>query len=94
MEFILGGIFGAVILIYIEITQLRNEMKRTNNTLDRIAKQIGATEPILESIEEELIDLLKEGKKIKAVKRYREVTGCGLKESKEYIDTLDLSIRE
>lgn len=94
MEFFLGAIFGAIILILIDNAQLRNEIKRINKTLERIAKQIGASEPILESMEEELIDLLKEGKKIKAVKRYREVTGHGLKESKDYIDSLDISIRE
>ncbi|MEU1664844.1 ribosomal protein L7/L12 [Streptomyces sparsogenes] len=33
--------------------------------------------------------LLREGKKIHAVKEYREITGAGLKEAKEAVDRMD-----
>ncbi len=60
-----------------------------NLTLEKIAKQVGVTGTVIENIDEELINLILQGKKIKAIKRYRMVTGIGLKEAKDYIDSLD-----
>lgn len=70
------------------ISQLRNDIARMNTTLDKIAKQLGVPDTITENIDNELKSLISGGKKIKAIKRYRMVTGLGLKESKEYIDSL------
>lgn len=67
------------------INQLQKDIKRTNTILEKIAKQIGVPEP---SIDEELKNIISDGKKIKAVKRYRDFTGVGLKEAKDYIDNL------
>lgn len=36
----------------------------------------------------EVIALIKEGYKIKAIKLYREITGCSLLDAKNYVDTL------
>ena len=41
-----------------------------------------------EQIDSEIVDFLHAGQKISAIKRYREITGVGLKEAKEYIDSL------
>ncbi|WP_435575532.1 ribosomal protein L7/L12 [Clostridium gasigenes] len=40
----------------------------------------------------ELKNLIREGKKIKAIKKYRIVTGLGLKEAKDYVDSLSEKI--
>lgn len=45
----------------------------------------GVAEP---TINEELRNLITEGKTPEAIKRYREVTGLGLKEAKDYVDSL------
>lgn len=37
---------------------------------------------------EQIVEALKQGNKIQAIKDYRELTGSGLKESKEAIDAL------
>lgn len=41
-----------------------------------------------------IIASLYAGRKIEAIKRYREVTGHGLRESKDFIDTLEARLRE
>ncbi len=41
------------------------------------------------AVSQELIDLVRRGKKIEAIKLYREQTGLGLKEAKEFIERLD-----
>ncbi len=78
---------GVLLLVSMSnaITQLRNDIKRTNSILEKIAKQIGVPEP---PVDDEIKTLIAEGNKIKAIKRYREITGVGLKEAKDYIDKL------
>jgi len=81
---------GVILLIGVigTINQLLNELKRISKTVDKIAKQIGVNDPVPENLINELKSLVSEGKKIEAIKRYRKATGLGLKESKEYIDSL------
>ncbi|MBN1584115.1 MAG: ribosomal protein L7/L12 [Anaerolineae bacterium] len=37
----------------------------------------------------EILDLVQRGQKIRAIKLYREETGVGLREAKDFIDSLD-----
>jgi ribosomal protein L7/L12 len=89
-EYVIFGIIAGTLLLTIAgaLNQLRGDIQRTNLILERIAKHIGVPDEVYENIDHELIKLIAEGKKIKAVKRYRLVTGMGLKESKKYIDSL------
>lgn len=54
---------------------------------------INITEPgaikLEDSIDQEVLTLLKEGKKIEAIKLVRLKTNAGLKEAKDYIDSLE-----
>jgi len=84
--FIFG--MGAILSLLSVISQLRNDVARINITLDKIAKQVGVTDTAIQNIDGELKDLISQGKKVKAIKKYRMVTGIGLKEAKEYIDLL------
>ncbi len=43
---------------------------------------------------EKIVEALYAGQKIQAIKDYREATGAGLKESKEFIDALEQKLRE
>lgn len=63
------------------------KIKHMDKKLDRIMEQLDIEEI---NIDEELKELLSEGKKIPAIKRLREETGMGLKEAKEYVDNLSL----
>ncbi|WP_446899218.1 ribosomal protein L7/L12 [Clostridium sp. LBM24168] len=64
-----------------------------NSKLNRISKYIGIYDELKEEIVEELKDLISQGEKIKAIKKYRMATGAGLKEAKDYIDSLTLVLR-
>jgi ribosomal protein L7/L12 len=50
-------------------------------------------EPTEEQIRE-ITDALQKGRKIEAIKVYREATGLGLKEAKEFIEELTATLRE
>lgn len=82
------GLLWGFIYLTSYISQLKDELRRTKLTLNKIVKHLGIEEEITENIDYELKDIISESGKIKAIKRYREVTGKGLKESKEYIDNL------
>ena len=73
------------------INQLRNDFKRTNKILEKIAKQIGVPET---TVDDEIKGLVLEGEKIKAIKMYRRTTGLGLKEAKEQIDILGEKLKK
>lgn len=86
--FIWSTIVGFIMILIGVIAQLQSDISRIKLTLDKISKQVGVPSPITENIDIEIRNLVLEGKKIKAIKRYRMVTGIGLKEAKEYIDEL------
>lgn len=54
----------------------------------RKSTKIQVSDEVLSNLNIDLRKLISEGKKIKAIKKYRVVTGSGLKEAKEYIDNL------
>jgi ribosomal protein L7/L12 len=85
-------IIGIMLLssILTGIQQLRNDSKRTIKILGEIAKQIGLPET---PVDDEIKNLVVEGKKIKAIKMYRQATGLGLKEAKENIDLLSEKLK-
>lgn len=86
MDTLLIIIIGVILIgILNTISELQSEIARTNAVLDKIAKQIGVPDT---DINDELKNLIAKGNTIEAVKIYRKFAGVGLKESKEYIDSL------
>lgn len=79
---------GIIVGSIIGFNNKSNEIKQIKITLDAIVEHLGISSSKPENIDDELADLINRGKKVKAIKRYREVTGYGLKESKDYIDNL------
>ncbi|RCX17935.1 ribosomal L7/L12-like protein [Anaerobacterium chartisolvens] len=86
-EKIILVVLGAALLliIFIAIIRLRNDIKYTNFILKQISEKIGIPEP---SEDSKIKAFIQEGKRIEAIKRYREITGAGLKEANDYINRL------
>ena len=80
---------GLFIVIVSIINQLQSDISRMNVTLNKIAKQVGVPDIVNDEVRAELKDLVLKGKKIEAIKRYRKLTGIGLKEAKAYVDSLN-----
>ncbi len=85
---------SAVLSILVALNQLSQRIEEANQSLRKISKHLGVHDTILESLEEELKELVKQGEKIKAIKLYRETTGLGLKEAHDHIQELDLGERD
>ena len=79
---------GLFIVIVSIISQLQSDISRMNVTLNKIAKQVGVPNTVTDEVRDELKDLVLKGKKIEAIKKYRKLTGIGLKEAKAYVDSL------
>ncbi len=82
------GAMGLIISLGSVINQLRRDVLRIEKKVDKISKEIGVSDIVTKDMEFELKNLIKEGKKIKAIKKYRMTTGVGLKEANDYIDLL------
>ena len=74
------------------INALQNNQKRIESKLDRVIEHLGlpelCREYISDELKDELIVLVRKNEKIKAIKRLREATGMGLKQAKDYVDSL------
>ena len=83
---VIWGLLGAGLLMIIvgTISRMQKDIARINVTINKIAKQVG----VPDTVTNELKSLILDGKKIEAIKKYRMVTGLGLLEAKEYVDSL------
>jgi len=62
--------------------------KEAPATFCKAAYKFGATQDPKIKAELECMDLMRQGKKINAIKCWRNATGTGLKESKEFVESL------
>ena len=73
-----------------EVFELRQRVARLERHIDFLTQAMGLEyEDQPSAVSPQLIDLLRRGKKIQAIKVYRQTTGASLKASKEYIETLE-----
>ncbi|MBY0327818.1 MAG: ribosomal protein L7/L12 [Gemmataceae bacterium] len=61
-------------------------LQRVEKKLDTIISHLGVV--INPGVDPQLIELVRAGKKIEAIKLYRESTGVGLKEAKDFVESL------
>ncbi|WP_044640166.1 hypothetical protein [Risungbinella massiliensis] len=73
-----------VIFCFIKVNEAKKQVKRLKISLEHANQGDGSEHPI----NSELRILLKEGKKIKAIKRAREALGLSLAEAKAYVESL------
>ena len=58
----------------------------TEDDVDRILTAVRTAPKAETSVDRKLLDFLEDNSKLAAVKYYKEVTGIGLKDAKEYVD--------
>ena len=81
---------SAVLSILVALNQVSQRVEEANQSLRNISKHLGLHDSLLEDLEEELSVLMKQGKKIEAIRLYRKTTGLGLKEAHAHIEELKL----
>lgn len=93
---IIGVVAVVALLLYVAIEsserKVRSEVSRRIDRIeakvDLLLKHAGLEEPALPH-QAEVVALVRAGKKIEAIKVYREATGVGLAEAKRAVEQLD-----
>ncbi|ANP49152.1 ribosomal protein L7/L12 [Streptomyces griseochromogenes] len=80
------AVLGLTLSTVSRFARAEQRLKRVERKLDLVMKHLDLQEEIPRM--DEVNALVREGKKIQAIKVYREDTGAGLKEAKEAIDRL------
>ncbi|WP_313756695.1 ribosomal protein L7/L12 [Tissierella sp.] len=93
MEYVSMGLIVILFTIFsTNISELHRNQKRIESKLDKIMEHLGLYESSIEHIPDELkselVQLVSENKRVKAIKKLRDATGMGLKEAKDYVDAL------
>lgn len=84
---IVAGTVVALILIGLgSIRRRLDRLSRLEAKVDALLKHAGATYDPLRDVPPDVIEAIHRGETILAVKRYREATGVGLKEAKDFLD--------
>jgi large subunit ribosomal protein L7/L12 len=75
-----------------EYTALRRRVERLERLVARLMGEAGLEpdEELDSGPSPEIVDLVRQGEKLEAIKLYREKTGVGLKEAKAFIESLEL----
>lgn len=82
---IIWFLIGAFAFLIGYIGKIESDISRINKKLNWIAKQLGESDTITDYLKQ----LIFEGKKVEAIKKYRIDSGAGLLEVKEYVDSLN-----
>ena len=64
------------------------KLSRIEAKLDALLQHAGISFDAYKNVPAEVAEALQRGQRILAIKRFREATGLGLKEAKEYVDEL------
>ena len=87
-------IIGVLLIFISYLNRLQDNVANMNEKLKKIYKHMGIEDKLEDLINEEIKELILNGEKFKAIKVYRQHTGLGLKETKEYCDSLSEEIKK
>lgn len=79
-------VFGLLLMARFLPPKAREDSTRLEWKVDLILKHLGIDPN--QGVDEKVMELMKSGQKIAAIKLYREQTGVGLKEAKDYVESL------
>jgi ribosomal protein L7/L12 len=83
-----NALFGVILILVMlsRLSTLEKRLRSLNGKLDALLKHSEVEYNPYGDPAAEVIELLKEGEKLQAIKHYRDATGAGLKDAKEFID--------
>ena len=74
-----------------QILELRREVDRQGRLIDELYRQLGLPKADTGAVpgpHPQIVEAIRAGNKIQAIKMHRELTGSGLKESKDAVEAL------
>jgi ribosomal protein L7/L12 len=70
------------------VTDLAKRQSQSEAKIDLLLKHAGITYDPHANVPPGVVEALRAGKKIEAIRQYRMATGAGLKEAKEFVESL------
>ena len=70
------------------IAELASRQSRSEAKIDLLLKHAGITHDPHANVPPGVVEALRAGRKIEAIRQYRMATGAGLKEAKEFVESL------
>ena len=91
MDLETGLLVAVLVLVFLSLfaragRNVAARLRPIDRKLDLVLAKLGI-DPY-EGIDKRLVDLVRTGQKLEAIKLYRKETGCGLKEAKDYVEGL------
>ena len=81
------GVGVAILFIRLAAIERRlNRLSRLDAKVDALLRASGVTFDELQDVPADVREALQRGETIDAIKRYRQATGVGLKEAKDFVD--------
>ncbi|MFD7299219.1 ribosomal protein L7/L12 [Streptomyces sp. NPDC059897] len=90
---ILVGVLITAGTVERKVDRVNRRTVRVERKLDLIIEHLGIETDTLGPGLDDVRALLRDGKKIPAIKAYREATGLGLKEAKDEVDRIESELR-
>jgi ribosomal protein L7/L12 len=77
-----------------EVFKLRQRVEKLERQMAALFKHLAVEykEEPASGVSPEILELVRKGKKIEAIKRYREETGVGLREAKKFVESLFMKL--
>jgi len=74
-----------------EISELKRRVTTLESQIAFLLRDLGLEypEPSTWEVPTEIMDLVRRGKKVEAIRLFRQETGAGLKDAKEFIESLE-----
>jgi len=69
-----------------KLAQMDRRLSRIERRLDAVISQLGI--PLFQGELDKVAALVQQGKKIQAIRTYRQLTGAGLKEARDAVETM------
>lgn len=88
MGFMVGATFGVVVLGFWFLIRMQSTLTSLNARLNMLLKHHGIEPTQTANQNQQVRELLLAGKKIEAIKLYRELTGATLAEAKAAVESL------
>jgi ribosomal protein L7/L12 len=79
---------GSVRVLVADVQKRTRILGRVDAKLDLLLKHAGIEYDPYKDLPREIVDAVQRGEKIRAIKRYREATGVGLREARDFIEGL------
>jgi len=72
-----------------EYVALRRRVEKLEHLVSRLMEAMGLDPDLEPDPSPEILDMIRRGEKLEAIKLYRQETGAGLKEAKAFVESLE-----